>query len=68
MESQTDVDSIQELLQEVDQAWADHASNHTLQTLCERLENPMQQEDSATLRLQPVEGQTADVNPASSAG
>jgi membrane protein len=69
MESQTDVDSIQELLQEVDQAWADHASNHTLQTLCERLENPMQQEDSSTLRLQPVEsGQTADVDSTSNAG
>ncbi len=52
IESSIEIDPVQSLLEEVEKAWSEHASNYTLQSLCERLENPMDREDELSLRLQ----------------
>ena len=64
MESAQEVDQIQGFLEKTEETWAGHASNLTLQELCDRLEDPMGTGDSAPLRL--TEGGTEDTN--SSAG
>ncbi len=52
LESDIGTDPVQTLLEEVERAWASHAANYTLQSLCERLENPMDRDDGLPLRLQ----------------
>ena len=64
MESAQETDQIQEFLEQTEGIWAEHASNLTLQKLCDRLNDPMESGDSAPLRL--TEGGTEDTN--SSAG
>jgi len=54
MQADQEQDPVQRVLQESEQAWANHASNHTLQSLCEQLEDPMFSETVDALRLETV--------------
>ena len=60
MESAQETDQIQEFLEQTEETWAEHASNLTLQKLCDRLNDPMESGDSAPLRL--TEGGTEETN------
>ena len=51
MESAQETDQIQELLEKTEETWAEHASNLTLQKLCDRLSDPMESADASPLRL-----------------
>ena len=48
MESAQETDQIQEFLEQTEETWAEHASNLTLQKLCDRLNDPMESGDSAS--------------------